>query len=651
MVVAAGRFRVALLFAFLCALPARADINDSIERITNFQQDIAITRDGTMDVRETITVNAQGDFIEHGIYRDFPTIYRGGRDMHVRFDVQSVTLDGHDTPYSTIYIDNGTRLQMGDADVTLSHGLHTFDIRYVTDRQIGFFSKRDELYWNVTGNRWGFEILHAGAVVHLPDDARIESWDYYTGPLGKRGKAAAARRLSPNAIAFDTTALLDPDSGLTVAVDFAKGAVLPPDRAARLDYFLRDNEGAAGALAGLALLCLYFLVAWWLVGRDPRRGTIIPLFAPPQDLSPAAMRYIHRMRYDRKAFAATLIGLAVKGVVTIAETKHFLGPVYALKRAGDPNAPLCATESLVAQTLIGWDSEIELTRKNASRINLAISALKQGLSDEYERVYFNTNQRWFWPGLGIIGLSCVAAALLSHNLAGAFLVFLWSGLFGVATAVFGYLAFGAWRTVITGHGAFAVNLAAALWRTMAALPFAATLIGMMFFLNDSIQPVTIFILALEGVVALLFYHLLRAPTRAGGALRDAIDGFALFLKTAEQPRLEMLQPPEITPQLFEKFLPYAIALDCETQWSRKFETAVASADGGSGAAASHTYMPMWYQGESFGAISTPAFAAGLGMALGGAAASASAAPGSGSGGGGGGGFSGGGGGGGGGGGW
>ena len=41
----------------------------------------------------------------------------------------------------------------------------------------------------------------------------------------------------------------------------------------------------------------------------------------------------------------------------------------------------------------------------------------------------------------------------------------------------------------------------------------------------------------EGIVAVVFYHLLRAPTLAGGKLRDAIDGFALYLKTAEQPRL------------------------------------------------------------------------------------------------------------------
>jgi hypothetical protein len=648
-VAAAGRLRLALLFLVLCALPARAeDINDRIERINSFQQDIVVARDGTMDVHETITVNAQGDNIEHGIYRDFPTIYRGAHTVHVRFDVESTTLDGKPTPFETLDIANGTRLQMGDSDALLSHGLHIFVIHYVTDRQIGFFARNDELYWNVTGLGWDFEIRHAGTVIHLPDGARIQGWSFFTGPKGARAKDAAARRLSDNTIAFDTTAILDPNSGLTIAVDFTKGAVLPRPASA---YLARDNAGAAGALAGLALLFVYFLGAWWLVGRDPKRGTIVPLFAPPHDLSPAAMRYVHRMQYDRKAFAATIVGLAVKGVVTITETKHFLGPVFTLVRAGEPREALNDTEAGVAQALVGWNSEIELTTKNNALIAMAIALLKKTLSDEYEKVTFNQNRAWVWPGLGIIGLSCVAAALLSDDWGGAFLVFLWGGLFGVATGLFGNYAFNAWRTLFLGHGARTVNLGIALLRTLAVLPFAGTLIGVLFFLNHSIQPVTVALLGLEGVVALVFYRLLRAPTRAGGKLRDEIDGFALFLKTTERDRLEMLQPPEMTPQLFEQFLPYAIALDCENAWSKKFELATATAGTPDAPGAEHHFIPMWYQGESFATLGASGFASSIGASLGNAAASASMAPGSGSGGGGGGGFSGGGGGGGGGGGW
>ena len=62
------------LAAVFGLLPARADINDQIERITNFRKDIVVARDGTMDVRETITVNAQGDFSTRVAARPFRAV-------------------------------------------------------------------------------------------------------------------------------------------------------------------------------------------------------------------------------------------------------------------------------------------------------------------------------------------------------------------------------------------------------------------------------------------------------------------------------------------------------------------------------------------------------------------------------------------------
>jgi uncharacterized membrane protein len=122
----------------------------------------------------------------------------------------------------------------------------------------------------------------------------------------------------------------------------------------------------------------------------------------------------------------------------------------------------------------------------------------------------------------------------------------------------------------------------------------------------------------------------------------------MYMQTAEKDRLEMLNPPEITPAVFEKLLPYAIALDCENEWSRKFSAQAEAA--GRGADQGYGYTPLWYSGSNFGRLGTAGFVSSIGSSLGSAAASASSAPGSSSGSGGGG-FSGGGGGGGGGGGW
>ncbi len=71
---------------------------------------------------------------------------------------------------------------------------------------------------------------------------------------------------------------------------------------------------------------------------------------------------------------------------------------------------------------------------------------------------------------------------------------------------------------------------------------------------------------------------------------DQIEGFKQYLSVAEEDRLEYLNPPKKTPELFENFLPYAIALDVENSWAKNFTGVLAAA--GVGAAVSS-----WYTGD------------------------------------------------------
>ncbi|MGE5145489.1 MAG: DUF2207 family protein, partial [Candidatus Eiseniibacteriota bacterium] len=109
---------------------------------------------------------------------------------------------------------------------------------------------------------------------------------------------------------------------------------------------------------------------------------------------------------------------------------------------------------------------------------------------------------------------------------------------------------------------------------------------------------------------------------------DEIEGFKLYLTVAEQDRFQALHPPEVTPALFEKYLPYAMALDVENAWSAKFEAALEAAgqrvsDG--------AYSPSWYSGTAWHSQGIGGFASSLGGAFAGAIAASSTAPGSSSG--------------------
>jgi uncharacterized membrane protein len=146
------------------------------------------------------------------------------------------------------------------------------------------------------------------------------------------------------------------------------------------------------------------------------------------------------------------------------------------------------------------------------------------------------------------------------------------------------------------------------------------------------------------VINIVFFKLLKAHTRQGRRLTDKIEGFRMYLSTAEKDRMNFVNPPERTPQLFERYLPYALALDVQQQWAEQFTSVLSAAqkDG--------TYFyPMWYRGTRWNPYNMGGFADSLGSSFASAVSSSSSPPGSSSGFGGG--SSGGGGGGGGGGGW
>jgi hypothetical protein len=633
-------FALIVLCALLSAWPAMAE-----ERIDRFASDIGIAPDGTLTVQETIAVTSEGRKIQHGITRDFPTIYRDayGNRKVVGFDVSSVTRDGAPEGYAIENIANGKRVRIGRAETVLAPGPHVYVITYTTDRQIGFFPDFDELYWNVTGF-WPFAIGTAEAVVHTPAGARITGFDFYTGPQGAQGKNAVATPLAADSVRF-RSAPLAPGEGMTIAVRFPKGVVTPPGTVERAGGFLRQNAAVIAAAAGLLALLVYYLFAWWHFGRDPARGVIVPLFAPPKDFSAPAVRFVHRMGFDRKTFAAAIVGLAVKRYLTIAE-EH---ASYTLTRTGktETEANLAPAETAVAQALFKSGRTLALKQANHQRVAAAIAGLHKALRREDEGVYFVTNRAWFWGGLAILVASAGLVALLSDAPEASTFLLVWLSAWSAATAYLIYNTLAAWQRFLTGYGSRIGNFFAAVASTLFTTPFMVALIVASAFLSQSLPLFAVLALLIQGGLAVVFYRLLKAPTVAGGKIRDQIDGFHMFLETAERDRLEILHPPEVTPEIFEKYLPYAIALDAENAWSRKFAEAAARAGEDP---ARRSYSPSWYSGGGFDARHSGGFASSLGSALTTATAAAASAPGSHSGSGGGG-SSGGGGGGGGGGGW
>ena len=554
----------------LSAIVAQAE-----EGILLYESDVAIAADGSMQVTETISVRAEGNQIRRGIYRDFPTDYRDrlGNRYRVAFEILSVQRDSLTEPYFIEKRSNGVRVYIGSAETFIDPGDYEYRLTYRTDRQLGFFENHDELYWNVTGNGWDFAIGQARARVTLPEYVSREQLtvEGYTGPQGSSGQDYRAQVVSGGAT-IETTRALRPREGLTLVVTWPKGIVAEPSLTEKFAALLKDNAGLLLALASLFAGAGYLLFAWYRAGRDPKRGVIFPHYAPPKGFSPASIRYVNRMGYDKKAFTAALINLAVKGFVTIERSSGD----YTLRRLQHrpDRSQLAPGEQVLLKELFGSSTKLKLKDENHAAIGKALSAHGRALKRDYHKKYFLTNTILLVPAWILLGISVAIVVMLQL---GSLLVFVTYG-------------------------------------------------------------ISLFLL-------FAFTYLMKAPTPAGRRLMDKAEGFKLYLEVAEKDDLKLRNPPTRTPELFERYLPFALALNVEQPWAEQFTALFEQLRRETG----NDYRPNWYSGR-FDTRNPVRFASDMGSGLSSAISSASTPPGSSSGSGGGG-SSGGGGGGGGGGGW
>ncbi len=593
-----------LFFVFLLLSCSLAYAYDN-EKIDDFQSNIVVNQNASIDITETIRVYSTGNLINHGIVRRFPTDYRDsyGVKRHTDYLVKAVLVNGQPAPYFTKTGTDQIAIFIGDKNVTLWPGYYTYTIHYLVNKAINFLSDADELYWNITGNQWDFPILHAQANITLPSQASIINYHGYTGYAGTKGLDFSVQKPAANQISFTTTTALPPQSGLTIAVAWQKGLITAPTTP--------PTQYTIPVL--VLLLFIYFMIVWSRYGRDSREGTIIPLFEPPLNLSPAAMRFISRMGEDQKTLTAAIVSLATKAYLSIQDLS---GTFSLVKQTNTPALP--PEEEAIAKELFSTSTSLTLKNSNRTEINLAESALTQSLKANYQSKYFLTNTKYFVYGV-LFSLLILGAIILSaEDQHEALFAVAWISVWSVGSLIlvmkaikgifklFAYFTFG--------------NLTSALFYTVFAAVFIGAEVLAAFAFTEKL-PVMI-IVSLIGVIALdvIFYILLKAPTVEGRKLMDQIAGFKLFLNTTERFRLEMFHAPEKTPEMFEKYLPYAIALDIENSWGKQFEDTIKAAGQDPS-----TYQPSWYSGNrAFTAATLSSFPAMLNSGLSSAISSASA---------------------------
>ncbi|MDR3322164.1 MAG: DUF2207 domain-containing protein, partial [Synergistaceae bacterium] len=559
-----------VFFAVLYAPPASPS-----ERIIEMNVTGTVRRDASLTITEDIRVQAEGAEIRRGIIRVVPTEYTGEdkKRHNTEFSLVSATIDGRETRAEVTRSGGNVEIRVGNPETLLSRGAHSIGLTYKTLGWIAFRESFDEIYWNVSGTDWPFSIDHVSFRLVLPEGASVSKMTAFTGGYGTTG---GSYEINPEGV-IATTRTLAPGEGFTVALAWNKGVVIQPlkPKGGVLRRLMSGRSVLVGFL--VALVVLYYFGAWYLLGRDPGPGRVIPLYRPPRDIEPGFARYLRDMKFSHDVLAADIIQLAVLGFLTFHEANGVLR-IEPTPKATGPEGANRLDELSVPLRLLIKEFSTEVLKRGGVVVNevygYVFKNAEETLRGEYEqmgREYFNLNSGYSLAGM-IFFLPFIFLAPWT-----------WPRLISlVRSLTMGVPASG----VILAR--FYLRLAAFSRKMLKLLMVFLGVLGAMFAVAGIIDLFKSDLFFLCGLIiaaaaALFFSRIMSARTEKGARVMAEIDGLAMYMGTAERYRLAMINPPEQTPKLFEVLLPYAFALGCSETWAGSFAEILRKA----------SYKPEW----------------------------------------------------------
>ena len=569
------------------------------ERIYTHHSDIVVDTTGIIRVNEKIRIYANGDLFKRGIIRALPTTRSDveGKRIKVDYTILKVYKDGEKEPYFTERESGDLVIYVGNKNKLLSPGYYNYEIIYETAGQIGFFDDYDELGWNVNGES-DRAVDQVSCEIRLPNNAQIVSHRCYTGIFGSTNESDCTSESDIDGVFRASTNNLEPNEMMTVYVGFEKGIVNEPVvKETALSRFLSWLDKMGLWFMNLIIiipLYFYYITTWRKHGKDLPKPIAIPQFTPPNDMSPASVGMIHDETFDFSLISTSIINLAVKGFLRIEEVERkglftFGAKDYNLVKLKDAESNLPSEEAIVLNELFAESNEVSLGGKYNSNVETMMHSYHKDLKLQYKKTLSEGKNHKFkilpWVVLFLyIVLLFYFGSKISLELFFNFV------LFSIPTYI----------VVTLIMAVIAVTRKKKQKKLNTISLSVALIIGTIGLFNFSpsylltTNAVAVFIGLLFVLLGhILYLYLIVRPGKTLLQLQSDIEGLKMYISLAEEKQMQYFNPPKVTPEVFEKLLPYAIALRTEKVWGDKFENTLLQS-----MQSVDSYAPVWFYGAA-----------------------------------------------------
>ena len=505
-----GRLMVVFMIGLLLPTATLA------ERVTSFDSVVTVSADNAIKVVETIAYDPEGES-HHGIFRYVPTQFSdgAGNTYYTKIKFDSVT-DEAGQSYPIAAESNDSKqlyLKIGDANVTFTTP-KTYIITYEISPLALRAGDHDRLIFNITGEGWGLPIDAVTASLNMP--AAATSATCYTGAVGSTATDCSIS-VAGNMVNVTSSRSLSAGEGVTVDLNLPANSfsaylqpnVKPPLTPAAVLAIILDGLVALALIVGLGI----DLKHWLAVKRARSSQPVIAQYDPPDGLAPAQMAVLDKNRNQAVPVTATIIDLGVRGYIQIEQTQAkswWRSADYAFTKVKNGAGLESYEVALFNQIFVTGDKVTLLSFRGKPAMASAVQSFRSGIGKSLEaKGYYYLSPTFGW---GVVR---------------------WVAAVGTVILV-----------PVSLYGGDQPSLSWALLAVFAA----AVALG----------------LALKNT----------GMTELGVQEWAKVEGFKLFLKVTEADRLKFFNSPskmpKLTPELFSKFLSYAIALGVEKEWAGQF---------------------------------------------------------------------------------
>jgi uncharacterized membrane protein len=540
-------FSLILLIASLwLAVPVGAQSKSAYAK--EYDVDLTVLPNGDLRVVETLDMVFQGGPFSYG-FRIIPT---DRLDDITNIEVsegnqryQSSGSQGANTYWADYNED-------GDVEIRwyypyTSNADRTFQIAYTVKGAVRRYAEGDEVWWMAVHDDHPYLIRGSRVTLQLPEAVTINPRDDGKGYVVQTDGVAAELTVSPDRRTVTAVAkeVLNPGDFLAVGVKFTPGVVGGGKPNWQSDYdekvawdtggkqVLNLFLGALGLLSLIAApLAVYLL--WYGRGRDPQVGLVADYIPePPEDVPPGVVGTLVDEKADLQDVIATLIDLARRDYLTMTEEaeKGFAGLTFkrdfVFERTDKGWSGLRDYEITLLRELFGSSHSKHLSDLK-NKFYTALPTIRSGLYDAVvDEGYFRSSPNKTRQLYTIL----------------AFVV----GALAITLAVVTTMLFAEWVDTI--------------W-----CPSVGLLIG--------------------AAALIVVGQAMPVKTKKGAEATARWNAFRRYLK-----EIERYTDLETATDLFERYLPYAIAFNLERRWVQKFARVETTPIPG-------WYHPYWMMGRS-----------------------------------------------------